>query len=506
MIKNVLYYLEQSAVNFPDKTAFADESQELSFSETVDRARRVGSSLAQLKYYRHPIVVRMEKGAEAITAFFGCVYSGNCYVPIDTSVPEKRVEQIIKLLQSEIVITDQKNAGIFEKIEFDGHIFVYEELVNVEVNLTLLEDVRSRTIDTDPLYIIFTSGSTGVPKGVTISHRSTIDFIDHFVETFEITDKDVIANQAPFDFDVSVKDIYTTIKTGATMHIVPKTLFILIPKLMDYLNDKKVTVIIWAVSALTLISNMGGFKRSVPQYLKKVMFSGEVMPTKQLNVWKHYVPNACYVNLYGPTEITCNCLYYIVDRDFEDTEQLPLGSPFDNTEVFLLNEENQIAKDDEIGELCVRGTSLALGYYNNPEATLKAFVQNPLNKNYPELIYRTGDLAQKNVNGELIYSSRRDFQIKHMGHRIELGEIEFAINSLNKIKANVCLYNKKTSKIVCVYQGDNADPKYILEGLKPILPKFMFPHIFIAVDQMPLNKNSKIDRVYLKEKYIDGIN
>ena len=494
-MKDIVYSLIENEKNYPDQIAIRHNDETINYRELNQYTNRLAELI---KDSQSPLIVYGHMSPYMIVGMLASLKAGCGYVPIDVSMPEDRISSIIEKVEPDYILnTTESLLDIKHNHIFDLNIFNDMD-TSIKFN-ALIEDKNIA-------YTIFTSGSTGVPKGVTISHRSTIDFIDHFVETFEITDKDVIANQAPFDFDVSVKDIYTTIKTGATMHIVPKTLFILIPKLMDYLNDKKVTVIIWAVSALTLISNMGGFKRSVPQYLKKVMFSGEVMPTKQLNVWKHYVPNACYVNLYGPTEITCNCLYYIVDRDFEDTEQLPLGSPFDNTEVFLLNEENQIAKDDEIGELCVRGTSLALGYYNNPEATLKAFVQNPLNKNYPELIYRTGDLAQKNVNGELIYSSRRDFQIKHMGHRIELGEIEFAINSLDKIKANVCLYNKKTSKIVCVYQGDNADPKYILEGLKPILPKFMFPHIFIAVDQMPLNKNSKIDRVYLKEKYIDGIN
>lgn len=506
MTKNILEYLEKSAKEYPEKIAFSDEKGYLSFREVKDISERIGSSLARTGLRNRPIIVRMEKTAACIATFMGCVYSGNCYVPVDISVPEKRVEQMIQLLDCEYVITDQNNKGFIDKINYDGHILVVEELLRTEIEWELLEKVRADMVDTDPLYIIFTSGSTGVPKGVTISHRSAIDFIDHFTSAVGIGHDDVIANQAPFDFDVSVKDIYSTLKTGATMHIVPKTLFILIPKLMDYLNEKKITTLIWAVSALTLISNMGGFKRSVPRYLNKIMFSGEVMPTKQLNIWREYVPNARYINLYSPTEITCNCLYYEIDREFKDTEQIPLGKVFDNTDIFLLDEQNRLVEGDGIGEICVRGTSLALGYYNNPEATMKAFVQNPLNKHYPELIYRTGDLAQRNENGELIYASRRDFQIKHMGHRIELGEIEFAINSLEKIEACVCLYNKETSKILCIYQGKEATPKYILEGLKPLLPKFMFPHIFEQVEQMPLNKNSKIDRVYLKEKYINGIN
>lgn len=501
MNKSVLDYLENSAKKFPKKIAFSDALYEMTFEEVCEQAKHIGSFLCQKGMMQSPIIVRMEKGSRCIAAFFGCVYSGNCYVPVDISVPEKRLEQMIKLLDCKIILTDLCNEEFLNGVNFQGEVYYYEEIANSKIDNDRLNIIRRRMLDTDPLYIIFTSGSTGVPKGVTINHRSTIDFIDHFVDTFEITSEDVIANQAPFDFDVSVKDIYSTICVGATMHIVPKKLFILIPKLMEFFNEKKITTIIWAVSALTLISNMGGFKKTVPQYLKKIMFSGEVMPTKQLNIWRDNIPDAKYVNLYGPTEITCNCLYYVIDRKFHNEERIPLGQAFDNTEVFLLNDKNEIANTNELGEICVRGSSLSLGYYNNNEATRKAFVINPLNSHYPELIYRTGDLAQYNSQGELVYATRKDFQIKHMGHRIELGEIEFAINSIQEIEGNVCLYDKECSKIICIYQGRDIDAKYILYQLKPLLPKFMFPHIFIEMELLPLNKNSKIDRVLLQEHY-----
>lgn len=504
MIKNILQFLEVSALNYPNKVAYADDSESITYRELVERAKRIGTYIAKNYACRNaPILVQMEKSPKCICAFFGVVYSGNFYVPLDISVPRLRLEKIISLLETNLAIIDYKALNLYKTQETEFHSLQYEELVETPLDQEVLKDIRNTMIDTDPLYLIFTSGSTGVPKGVTISHRSTIEFIENFTQTFSINAEDVFANQAPFDFDVSVKDIYSTLKVGATMHIIPKKLFVLLPKLMHYFNEKQITIIIWAVSAMTLISTMKGFEIEVPRTLKKVMFSGEVMPTKQLNIWMSNLPETMFVNLYGPTEITCNCLYYIVNRKFDDSEQIPLGHPFNNTDILVLNDSDQVISSKEIGEICVRGSSLALGYYNNLEITQKAFVQNPLNQHYPELIYRTGDLGRYNDRGELVYASRRDSQIKHMGHRIELGEIEFAVNSLEGINISVCMFDKNKNKIILVYQSDTEfSAKYILDCLKDAIPKYMFPHEIIYTDKMPLNKNGKVDRVLLKSHYI----
>ena len=233
------------------------------------------------------------------------------------------------------------------------------------------------------------------------------------------------------------------------------------------------------------------------------MFSGEVMPIKILNYWKENLPDANYVNLYGPTEITCNCTYYKVIRDYELGEVLPIGIPFQNTEILVLNEQNQLVDIEEIGELCVRGTCLALGYYNNLLKTQEAFCQNPLNTAYPERIYRTGDLVKYNKDKELVYCARKDFQIKHMGHRIELGEIEVVADSLEFVERSCCLYDEDKEKIVLIYQSDVEQNEKILEKLNKNLPKYMVPTKLIWLKEIPLNKNSKIDRVKLKKEYIN---
>ena len=227
------------------------------------------------------------------------------------------------------------------------------------------------------------------------------------------------------------------------------------------------------------------------------MFSGEVMPMKHLKLWMDHLTKAMFVNLYGPTEITCNCTYHIIDRNRE-YEKIPVGKPFNNECVFLLNDNNElVTKDNVSGEICVRGTALALGYYKNKEQTEKAFVRNPLNDKYIEYIYRTGDLGYY-INGELYFGGRKDFQIKYMGHRIELEEIDKAIGSYDGVDRVCSMFKEEKSKLYAFYIG-SIDTKELHEKLSKELPVFMIPSKFIKIDEMPLSKNGKIDRKKLEE-------
>ncbi len=503
MQRNVLEYLEQSALNYPEKTAFADTEESVTYRELWTRAKRIAAGLQKAigAQVRKPVVVLVDKDIQSIISFFGVAYTGNFYVPIDKDLPRERIESMVSLLEPAGIIYHDATGACAKEIETDVLKFDYKELLSAQEDEAYLSRVRGQALDTDPLYAIFTSGSTGVPKGVLVAHRSVIDLVDNFKEEFGFDESCIFGNQAPFDFDVSVKDIYSTIKNGATMYIVPKKLFVTPAKLIDFLNEKKINTVIWATSALVIVANFKSFKNSVPQYLKRVMFSGEVMPNKVLNYWRQYLSDIMYVNLYGPTEITCNCTFYKVDREFDDNEVLPIGKKFLNTGILLLDcERKGLAEEGGIGEICVSGSSLALGYYNNEEKTREAFIQNPLNSSYPERIYCTGDLARYDENDDLIFLSRRDFQIKHMGHRIELGEIEVAVNALPFIEAAVCLYDDKNKKIVLFYQAGEDCKKEIVAGLGRVLPKYMWPNVFRHYEKLPMNKNAKIDRVKLKEE------
>lgn len=226
------------------------------------------------------------------------------------------------------------------------------------------------------------------------------------------------------------------------------------------------------------------------------------MPVKHLNYWRRYLPDCLYANLFGPTETTDICSFYVVGRNFADSDSLPIGRACDNCDTFLLTEEGtRASRAGEEGEIVVRGSFLADGYYNEPEKTAAVFTQNPLNTAFPERIYRTGDLARLNEKGEFIYISRKDFQIKRMGYRIELGEIEAAAGSIEKVKSAAALYDADTGRILVIYEGSIKDTDEVLQQTADKVPPYMRPDEVIRIKQMPYNANGKIDRQRLLKEY-----
>lgn len=496
----ILDYLESTAARLPDQTAFIDENGSVTFSELVRLAGAVGSALANCVTPRTTIGFYMDKSVQTVVGFMGAVYAGCAYSLLNLRHPAVRIRTILETLASPVVVTDRTHEEALRAMDVPGRILVLEDLLDGPTDTAALTRIRKQMLDIDPLYVNFTSGSTGTPKGVIISHRNVCDFIPCFTQVFGITERDVLANQAPFDFDVSVKDIYSGIFTGASVAIIPTAYFTQPTKLMDFLCDNGATVLVWAVSALCFITTMNALDYKTPHTLRAIMFSGEVMPIKHLKKLQKYLPDVMYVNLYGPTEITCNCTYYIVDRDFEVGESLPIGIPFPNERILLLDENNKEVAPGGVGELCVSGTAVALGYFGDSERTKAAFVQNPLNSIYPEIIYRTGDLVRLTEAGELVYVSRKDFQIKHMGHRIELGEIETALSAVPGVERALCIYLHDKGKILAFTVGE-ADKASITEKLHENLPAYMIPNIFMQVEEMPMTKNGKIDRNALLELY-----
>ncbi|MCR5107710.1 MAG: AMP-binding protein [Lachnospiraceae bacterium] len=508
---NITEMLEKTEKTNPDGIAYTDPESSVTYGELLEGSKKTASfflseEIIKPREKQNAVAFYMEKSCEAMQVIFGAVYAGALYSFIDVRQPADRALKVLSVLEPSVIITDQKNMDPLNEILKDKlriPVFEIKELISrvssFSVKEELIERVSVEHYDLKPLYVNFTSGSTGAPKGVAVSHRSVIDFISEFTEVFDINDKDIIANQAPFDFDVSVKDIYSGLYKGARVVLIPREYFSNPTVLMDYLGDNEVTTLIWAVSAMCFVSIMNGLEYRIPNKINKIMFSGELMPVKHLNKWKKFIPNALYVNLYGPTEITCNCTYHIIDREYENNEIIPVGIPFKNEKVFLLDEDNnEIKETDTEGEICVGGTCLALGYYKDEEKTALSFVQNPLNKCFYERIYRTGDIGKYDEEGRLIYTSRKDFQIKHMGQRIELGEIEVAAMSEEEVSRACCLYDMKKKRIVLIYTGDME--KAVLNGnLHTKLPPYMIPGKTVKIDEFPLNKNGKIDRKALEE-------
>lgn len=499
---NVLQMLERTAERLPKKVAVADPNDSLTFQQLRNTAQIVGSWLvANGMQPRTAVAFYLEKSSLAWASMLGAVYAGGFYSVIDVRQPKNRVEQMFKTLQPTAVLTDAEHLERANEL-FDGsgcRVACIEEVTKGAVSEIALEAVRVQACDVDPLYANFTSGSTGTPKAFVASHRSVLDWTKVFTKTFGIDETDIMGNQAPFDFDVSNKDIYTSLLTGATVQIIPRQYFSNPTQLMDYLCEREVTTLCWAVSAMCFVSIMGGFDYRVPTTIRRVLFSGETMPPKQLRVWQKFIPDAVYANLYGPSEITCNCTYFVVDRPYEDDELIPIGKPFTNERVFLLNErDEQIHVAGEVGELCVAGTCLVMGYLNSPERTAKAFMQNPTNSRWIDPIYRTGDLARYDEQGNLVYISRKDHQIKHLGQRIELGDIEAAAQGVDGVERACCLYDSKRKRLILFYVG-SIERKELKGTLRDRLPQFMVPNNTKQIDEMPLSKNGKIDRAVLAE-------
>lgn len=496
---NVLEYLEISAKRFPDKGAYEDKNTIMTFKQVEETAQQIGTSLAtKLGRHREPIAVFMDKSVKAIVSFFGVVYSGNFYCPLDVKMPIERIQVIMDVLLPKIIITDEAHKELAESFSKNSEIVLWEDVLSQKIDKELLERIREDMTELDPLYVLFTSGSTGVPKGVLLNHRVVTNYMEWLGENFEIDSSAVFGNQAPFYFDVSIHDIYGAIYFGAKMVIIPPSFFSFPVRLVEYMNEKRISTFLWVPSAMAIVANLQTFDVAVPKYLKQIMFAGEVLQRKQLDYWVKYIPDAVYANLYGPTE-TFVCTAYIRSGNEEEGQPLPIGIPINNSQALLLDEEGREVAKGETGELCMRGSCLALGYYNNTERTRQAFVQNPLHQRYPERIYHTGDLVRYDEYGNLIYISRKDFQIKHMGYRIELGEIESAGNTIEGIRDCACMYNTKRKKIVFFYDGTEIDTKVLTDALATRVPQYMIPGKVVYMKAMPHNANGKIDRAKLKE-------
>ncbi len=514
-MNSAIQYLENTAKKYPNKIAIENNDEQISFSALRDQAKAIGTDLLNLfkgKVEKKPIIVLLPKNIESIVSFTGILYSGNIYTPLDYAIPVQRLERILENLQPLAVITDkQLSPALLNSIEnWQGkspcEVLFYEDLLRPGSELFIEEEAiqkaLGKVIDTDPIYIMYTSGSTGVPKGVTISHRGVMDYADWVNTIFGVDADTIIGSQSAFYFDNTTLDIYCCLSTGATLVLIPETLFMYPMKIPDYLNEKKINFIFWVPTVMITVANSDILSERPCQYLKKVLFAGEVMPNAQLNIWRTTHPDLLYANLYGPTEITVDCTYYIVDREFTNTEPLPIGIPCKNMDALILNDKDEPTKPEEIGELCILGSGLGLGYWNDEEATNKAFVQNPLNPHYPERMYRTGDLAYWAKDGLIMYVGRKDSQIKLKGNRIELGDIEIAASSLEGVQKACVLFDEEAQEIVLFAETNQSlKLRQLNLQLKELVPKYMLPAKLYTYDALPLTPNGKIDRVKLKAEF-----
>jgi len=500
MHKSIIDYFDMTVLQFPEKTAIIDGKEKISFLMLQKYSKNVALNIIKITgtERNRPIAVYMKKSKNTVIADIGISYSSNPYMNLDIKTPEDRTKGILEHIQPSLIITDRESAEKISKISSEFKLKVIEEIINNKTDFEedLIYERQSHQIDTDPSCIINTSGSTGVPKGVILNHKSFFDFLDWTTETFHLDETINMGSLSPSVFDIFVYEIWLMAVKGSSITLLNENMAMFPAKLIEQMKTERVNFIFWVPSIMVNIANMDLLSKIRPEALKLVWFAGEVFPTKQFNYWRKMLPETKFANFYGPIEITLDCTYYIIEREFLDSEPLPIGFPCENTDILILNEQDNACAKGEEGELCVRGTSLAMGYYRNPEKTSSVFVQNPLNKDYPELIYRTGDIVFINDYGEIVFKGRKDSLIKHMGYRIELGEIEHAIiNKIGIVKYCCVVYNRQKKEITMFYESkEDVSPGELRKELMNLFPKYMIPTKYIRKDFLPRNTNGKIDR------------
>ena len=497
MDTSVLDRLDRAVRLYADKTMLKDPAGELSFAQFDGIAKRIATGLAAFVAAGSPVAVMSGRHVMTPALYLGVVRAGCFYAPIDGDMPIARLNRILSVINAPVLLTDRDHLATAQSLDFDGELLVAEDLLNAVIDEALIAERAATLTNVSPLYVIFTSGSTGKPKGVITSHLSLMTYIDSVAKVLRIDDTDILGNQSPLDYIAAIRDIYLPISYGAQTFIIPKNEFAIPTALFETLNREKVTTLCWSVAGVELPAKLGAFDEGKPEYLKKLCFSGSVIASKYLRIWQDALPDVFYVNQYGPTEATASCTYYIVPDKVEDDTILPIGKPYDNYRILLLNEDDTLTPDGEIGQICVGGPIVALGYYGNSEMTQKSFVQNPLNPNFREIIYKTGDLGRWSEDGNLMFHGRMDRQIKHMGHRIELGEIEETAKAVEGVDDCCALYHKEKENLYLFYVGQ-ATPRDITLYFRSAMPAFMVPRKLVNLDELPHLPNGKTDMQTLK--------
>src|SRR6266704_3083480 len=366
-------------------------------------------------------------------------------------------------------------------------------------------------IDHDLAYILFTSGSTGTPKGVMLSHLNALTFVNWGFDTFGITAQDRLSNHAPFNFDLSVFDIFVAVKAGAAISLVPEGLSVFPVQLSSFIQDQRITVWYSVPMVLSLLQLRGKLEERDLSALRLVLFAGEVFPTKHLRALMQKLPHPRYANLYGPTE-TNVCAYYEVEPiALEESAPIPIGKPCANTALVAIDAEGRkVTEPGKEGLLYARGSIVMQGYYGRPKESAASFIRSPFAAGREENLYCTGDWVTIDEKGNYLFVGRKDHMFKTLGYRVELGEIEAVIVAHSAVEEAVVLaisddeIGNTIRAIVTLCDSRSVTSPELKRHCAEKLPLYMIPEEIEFRDSLPRTGNGKIDRQRLQQEIIEN--
>ena len=517
-IQALHHYLDYSAQTWPDHVAVDEPGQgTILYRELADLSDQLRDRLYHLGV-RHGdrVGIYMSKSIDAVASIFGILKVGAAYVPVDASAPVARNSYILSNCFVKAVIVEERFVDdlidelndVSEKpqiIALEG-IGAGIPLKNALAKAQAIDpappaEVKSASLD-DLAYILYTSGSTGKPKGVMLSHHAAVSFVDWCSAAFEPTSSDRFSSHAPFHFDLSILDIYVSLKHGATLVLVEELLGKDPVRLASLITEKQISVWYSTPSILSLLAQYGKLEQGDYSALRTILFAGEVFPVKHLRNLKELLPSPRYFNLYGPTE-TNVCTYYEIPTQIPEdrTQPYPIGKACSHYEIKVFDGKgNQVAVGQE-GELCGSGPGVMDGYWNLPERTANAFLVDASGQRW----YKTGDIVVEESDGNYIFVGRKDRMVKKRGYRVELGEVEAGLYRHPDVKeaAVIALSDEENGVRIKAYLScRDTEKRPSVIAMKRFcsenLPAYMIPDIFSFKTALPKTSTDKIDYQSLK--------
>ncbi len=474
----------------PGKTAVIFEDKVFTYSQIDEKANKLAKTLKKANRGQGRIIAIMcEPSAEMIIGILAVLKTGKAYLPIDPDYPDERISYMLEDSGVEILLVQSHLA---DRILFNGSI------INIEDKEEYLdEDIKIDTYieSKTPAYVIYTSGSTGKPKGVLVSHRSVINTLTHLEGQYPVTEEDTYLLKTAYTFDVSVTELFGWFFGSGKLAILKKTGNQNPTDIIEAIYKYNITHINFVPSMLNIFTNAlreEDIKRL--ESIKYVFTAGEPISQNIIKNLLNKLKNIRFDNLYGPTEATIYATGFCLNG-FNKHRSIPIGKPLQNTRIYIVDKYNNLQPVGVIGELCIAGEGVALGYLNNDELERGKFVKDPFVEE--GRMYKTGDLARWLKNGNIEFHGRVDYQVKIRGFRVEIGEIESRLIEHKDIKEAkvLCKEDSQGIKYLSGYivSDKNNNLLELRNYLSKYLPNYMIPSYFKRLDKMPLNISGKIN-------------